>query len=133
VSGPTLDVALVAFGVVVGVSSGLLGVGGGLVQTPIMHLLMGVPLKVATGTSSFLIGITAAASALIYYSHGRINPVIAAPAALAVFAGARVGAYLTQRLPGVTLKRAFGLFALLVAGQMILQTLNACPWCASGG
>jgi uncharacterized membrane protein YfcA len=116
-----------------GALSGLLGVGGGLVQTPIMHLLMGVPLKVATGTSSFLIGITAAASALIYYSHGRINPMIAAPAAIAVFAGARAGAYLVQRLPGMTLKRAFGLVALLAAGQMILQTLHACPWCAAGG
>jgi uncharacterized protein len=116
-----------------GALSGLLGVGGGLVQTPIMHLLMGVPLKVATGTSSFLIGITAAASALIYYSHGRIDPVIAAPAAIAVFAGARVGAHLVQRLRGVTLKRAFGLVALLTAAQMILQALNACPWCAPGG
>jgi len=48
-----------------GTLSGLLGVGGGIVQVPVMHLLMGIPLKVATGTSSFLIGITAAASALI--------------------------------------------------------------------
>ena len=112
-----------------GTLSGLLGVGGGIVQVPVMHLLMGVPLKVATGTSSFLIGITAAAGALIYYAHGQINPVLAAPAAIAVFAGARLGAYLVQRLPTATIKRIFGVVALLVAAQMILQALNACPWC----
>jgi uncharacterized protein len=115
-----------------GTISGLLGVGGGIVQVPVMHLLMGVPLKVATGTSSFLIGITAAASALIYYASGRINPVLAAPAALAVFAGARLGAYLVQRLQSTTLKRIFGVVALLVAVQMILQAVDACPWCPPG-
>jgi uncharacterized membrane protein YfcA len=115
-----------------GTISGLLGVGGGIVQVPVMHLLMGVPLKVATGTSSFLIGITAAASALIYYASGRIDPVLAAPAALAVFVGARLGAYLVQRLQSATLKRIFGVVALLVAVQMILQAVDACPWCPPG-
>jgi uncharacterized membrane protein YfcA len=115
-----------------GTISGLLGVGGGIVQVPVMHLLMGIPLKVATGTSSFLIGITAAASALIYYANGRINPVLAAPAALAVFVGARLGAYLVQRLQSATLKRIFGVVALLVAVQMILQAVDACPWCPPG-
>ncbi|HET7079884.1 MAG TPA: sulfite exporter TauE/SafE family protein [Chloroflexia bacterium] len=115
-----------------GTISGLLGVGGGIVQVPVMHLLMGVPLKVATGTSSFLIGITAAASALIYYASGRIDPVLAAPAALAVFVGARLGAYLVQRLQSTTLKRIFGVVALLVAVQMILQAVDACPWCPPG-
>ncbi|HMA36666.1 MAG TPA: sulfite exporter TauE/SafE family protein [Chloroflexia bacterium] len=114
-----------------GTLSGLLGVGGGIVQVPVMHLLMGVPLKVATGTSSFLIGITAAASALIYYAHDRINPVLAAPAALAVLGGARLGATLVQRLPSGTLKRIFAVVALLVALQMLLQAVDACPWCAS--
>lgn len=115
-----------------GTLSGLLGVGGGIVQVPVMHLLMGVPLKVATGTSSFLIGITAAAGALIYYARGNINPVVAAPAALAVFGGARLGAYLVQRLPGGLLKQIFAVVALLVAAQMVLQALGACPWCAAG-
>lgn len=112
-----------------GTISGLLGVGGGLVQVPVMHLLMGVPLRVATGTSSYLIGITATASALIYYARGNINPLVAAPVALAVFAGARVGAYLGQRLPSRTIKRVFAVIALFVAVQMILQAAGACPWC----
>jgi uncharacterized membrane protein YfcA len=112
-----------------GTISGLLGVGGGLVQVPVMHLLMGVPLRVATGTSSFLIGITATASALIYYARGNINPLAAAPVALAVFAGARVGAYLGQRMQTRTIKRVFAVIALFVAVQMLLQIGGACPWC----
>jgi uncharacterized membrane protein YfcA len=112
-----------------GTISGLLGVGGGLVQVPVMHLLMGVPLRVATGTSSYLIGITATASALIYYARSNINPLVAAPVALAVFAGARVGAYLGQRLPSRTIKRVFAVIALFMAVQMILQAGGACPWC----
>jgi uncharacterized membrane protein YfcA len=112
-----------------GMISGLLGVGGGIVQVPVMHLLLGVPLKVSAGTSSFLIGITASASALIYYASGRINPVMAAIAAIAVFGGARLGAYLVQRIASATIKRIFGIVALFVAVQMILQAINACPWC----
>src|SRR5690349_23781156 len=87
--------------------SDLLGVGGGLIQVPVMNLLMGVPLKVATGTSNFLIGITAVASALIYYASGRINPLYAVPVALAVFAGARAGAVLVQRLQTPVLRWTF--------------------------
>ncbi len=115
-----------------GAISGLLGVGGGIVQVPVMHLLMGMPLKAATATSSYLIGLTATASALVYYAGGRIDPMIAAPTALGIFAGARLGAYLGGRLSTPALKRIFGVVALLVALQMLLQTFNACPWCAGG-
>ena len=48
-----------------GMISGTLGVGGGVVKVPLMYLFMGIPLKVATATSNFMIGVTAAASAFI--------------------------------------------------------------------
>jgi uncharacterized membrane protein YfcA len=107
-----------------GTVSGLLGVGGGIIQVPVMNLLMGVPLKVATGTSNYLIGITAVASALIYYANGRINPVYAVPVALAVFAGARVGALLVQRLQSRILRWIFAAVAVLVALRMLRETLG---------
>jgi uncharacterized membrane protein YfcA len=106
-----------------GTVSGLLGVGGGIIQVPVMNLLMGVPLKVATGTSNFLLGITATASALIYYANGRINPLYAVPVALSVFAGARVGALLVQRLQSRVLRWIFAVVALLVALRMLLEAL----------
>jgi uncharacterized membrane protein YfcA len=80
-----------------GMISGLLGVGGGIIKVPIMYLVMGVPFKVATATSNFMIGVTAAASAFIYYSRGDVRPLIAAPAAVGVFFGAALGTRLMRR------------------------------------
>ncbi len=82
---------------VAGMISGLLGVGGGPIKVPLMYLVMGVPFKVATATSNFMIGVTAAASAFIYYSRGDVRPLITAPAAIGVFLGAGLGTHLMRR------------------------------------
>ena len=71
-----------------GVVSALLGIGGGIIKVPLMHLAMGVPLRVATATSNMMIGITAAASAVIYLIRGGIDPYVAGPTAIGVFLGA---------------------------------------------
>ena len=71
-----------------GVVSALLGIGGGLIKVPVMNLGMGVPLRVATATSNLMIGITAAASAIIYLLRGGIDPYVAGPTAVGVFVGA---------------------------------------------
>jgi uncharacterized membrane protein YfcA len=107
-----------------GVVAGLLGVGGGIIQMPVMNLLMGIPFKVATGTSNFMIGVTATSAAFVRYSHGDINPLIAVPTALFVFLGARVGAWLVPRTPIVRLKRIFSWVALIIAVLMILQAFG---------
>src|SRR5207302_974724 len=61
-----------------GLFSGLLGVGGGFIKVPAMNVLMRVPMKAAVATSNFMIGVTAAASAFIYYSQGLVDPGLAA-------------------------------------------------------
>ena len=63
------------------------GIGGGIIKVPLMHLGMGVPLRVATATSNLMIGITAAASAVIYLVRGEIDPYVAGPTAIGVFLG----------------------------------------------
>jgi uncharacterized membrane protein YfcA len=78
--------------------SGLLGIGGGPIKVPIMYLFMGVPLRVATATSNFMIGVTAATSAYIYYGRGDIPLHIAAPIVIGVFAGSLLGARLAPRV-----------------------------------
>lgn len=88
-----LGVSYVAGGV-----SGILGIGGGPIKVPMMYLLMGVPIKVAAATSNFMIGVTAAASAFLYYGRGDIIVPVAAPLATGVFAGALVGSRLSARL-----------------------------------
>ena len=62
--------------------SALLGIGGGLIKVPVMHVVMGVPLRVATATSNLMIGITASASAIIYLLRGGIDAYAAAPTAI---------------------------------------------------
>ena len=110
-----------AWSLVAGVLAGLLGVGGGIVQMPVMNLLMKVPLKVATGTSNFMIGVTATSAAMIRYAHGDIDPLLAVPISLFVFLGARVGAWLVPRTPNARLKLIFGWVALAVAVLIVLQ------------
>ena len=107
-----------------GVIAGLLGVGGGIVQMPVMNLLMGIPLKVATGTSNFMIGVTATSAAFVRYAHGDVDPLIAVPTALCVFLGARLGAWLVPRMPGARLKTIFGWVAVVIAILMLLQALG---------
>jgi len=83
---------------IAGALSGLLGIGGGPIKVPVMFIFMNVPLMVATATSNFMIGVTAAASAIVYYRRGDIQAQIAAPLAEGVFLGSLLGARLAPRI-----------------------------------
>jgi len=83
---------------VAGALSGLLGIGGGPIKVPVMFIFMNVPLMVATATSNFMIGVTAAASAMVYYRRGDILVQYAAPLAVGVFLGSLLGARLAPRI-----------------------------------
>jgi len=107
-----------------GILSSLLGVGGGIINVPVMHLLMGVPIKAAIATSTFIIALTAAAGAFIYQYYGNIYPFIIAPLVIGIVIGSRTGVEITQRTEGVWLRRIFGIFLLLVAILMFLKTAN---------
>ncbi|WP_418791707.1 sulfite exporter TauE/SafE family protein [Phosphitispora sp. TUW77] len=104
-----------------GVTSGLLGVGGGLIKIPVMYLLMGVPLKEAAATSNFMIGVTASASAIIYYLNGNIDVVAAVPVALGVFGGAAIGTRINERISVRSLKKVFVFVFIYVALQMFIK------------
>ncbi len=107
-----------------GMISGLLGVGGGIIKVPLMYLVMGVPFKVATATSNFMIGVTAAASAFIYYSRGDVRPLIAAPAAVGVFFGAGLGARLMRRVPSGRLVFFLSCIMFYFAAMMIWKAFQ---------
>jgi len=83
---------------VAGGLSGLLGIGGGPIKVPVMYLFMGVPLIVATATSNLMMGVTASASAFVYYRRGDILPAVAAPLVVGVFMGSLTGARLAPRI-----------------------------------
>lgn len=97
---------------IAGAVSGLLGVGGGVIKVPTMNLIMGMPLKAATATSNFMIGITAASGATVYLMRGDIKPFIAAPVAIGVIAGSKIGARL---LGGMKIRSIQLIFVVLIA------------------
>ena len=83
---------------VAGGFSGLLGIGGGPLKVPVMYLFMKVPLRVCTATSNFMIGVTAATSAVVYWARGDVNLTIAAPLVAGVFAGSLLAARIKHRV-----------------------------------
>jgi len=126
-SGPGYRVRRIGFGVVgslgAGVVSALLGIGGGLIKVPVMHVVMGVPLRVATATSNLMIGITASAGAIIYLLRGGIDPYVAAPTAIGVFLGATLGSRTAHRIDIRVLRGLFIAILLYTAWQMLQRGL----------
>lgn len=117
--GPGLAGSIVA-----GVASALLGIGGGLVKVPVLHLIMGVPLRVATATSNLMIGITASTSAWIYLIRGGIDPYATGPTAVGVFVGATIGSRIAHRVNLRALRLLFTLVLLYTAIQMLRRALG---------
>jgi uncharacterized membrane protein YfcA len=107
-----------------GVASALLGIGGGIVKVPLMHLAMGVPLRIATATSNMMIGITAAASAIIYAIHGGIDVYVAGPTAMGVFVGATAGSRLGQRVDLRYLRLLFVVVLLYTAVELLMRVVQ---------
>ncbi len=110
-----------------GVLSGLLGIGGGAFKVISMDLAMKLPMKVSTTTSNFMIGVTAAASAGIYFARGDVNPLIVAPVALGILIGAAIGARILLRSRNPTIRKLFALVLAVAAAQMILGATGVIP------
>ena len=120
--GPGLAVSTAA-----GALSGLLGVGGGVFKMPAMTLAMGIPFKVAAATSNFMIGVTAAAGAYVYFARGDLDPQLAAPLVVGVFAGALLGSSILSRLPARRLQGAFALLLALLGSRLVWSAARGLP------
>ncbi len=109
---------------VAGLISGLLGIGSGTFKVLALDEAMRLPIKVSTTTSNFMIGVTAAASAGIYFSRGDIQPLIAAPVALGILIGALLGARVLNRLSNRFLRLLFLAVIVIAAVEMVLHGLG---------
>jgi uncharacterized membrane protein YfcA/uncharacterized membrane protein len=108
---------------VAGLISGLLGIGSGTFKILALDTFMKLPMKVSSTTSNLMIGVTAAASAGIYFSRGDIPPLVAAPVALGVLLGALIGARLLPKISNKALRLIFIPVVIIAAVEMILHGL----------
>jgi uncharacterized membrane protein YfcA len=104
-----------------GILSGLLGIGSGIFKVMAMDFHMKLPFKVSTATSNFMIGVTAAASAGVYFLRGCVDPKIAGPTALGVLIGAFFGTRVMERLKSKTLRLMFVPVLVFAAAEMIFK------------
>jgi len=101
--------------------SGLLGLGGGIIQVPMMNLLCGVPIKAAAATSNFLIGVSAAASLFIYLKKGYLVPELAAVIVIGVLLGSFAGIYILYKARSEKIQMAFSALVFIVAVKMLMK------------
>jgi len=106
---------------VAGAISGLLGVGGGIVKVPVLSAFCGIPIRVAASTSTFMIGVTAAASAFIYFGRGQIDLPMTAAIALGTLPGSLIGTQLADRVHARSLKVIMAVVLVLVAARMLAE------------
>ena len=107
-----------------GIVSGLLGIGSGALKVLAMDNVMRIPFKVSTTTSNFMIGVTAAASAVVYLQRGYIDPGIAMPVVLGVLAGAFGGSKLLMKMDVKKLRLLFSVVISALAIQMIYNGIT---------
>ena len=104
---------------VAGLVSALLGIGSGALKVPAMDSAMHLPMKVSSATSNFMIGVTAAASANVYFIRGQIDPIIAAPVAIGVLLGATIGARVLGRVASRTVRLVFVVVLVVISLEML--------------
>lgn len=107
-----------------GLISALLGIGSGVLKIPAMDTALRLPIKVSSATSNFMISVTAAASAVAWYSRGEIEVNLAGPVALGSVVGALLGARLLMWLPAEKLRLFFVAVLILLAFQMLMSTFG---------
>jgi uncharacterized membrane protein YfcA len=107
-----------------GMLSALLGIGSGIFKVLAMDGAMKLPMKVSSATSNFMIGVTAAGSALAYFLRGDIRPEIASPVAIGIIAGSFLGAKAMSHISALRLRQVFVGILSIVSIQMILRGLR---------
>jgi len=107
-----------------GIISGLLGIGSGALKVLAMDTVMRIPFKVSTTTSNFMIGVTAAASAVVYLQRGYIDPDLAMPVVIGVLIGAFAGSKILVRADVKKLRLLFSIVIGFLALEMIYNGLT---------
>ncbi|HEY2761546.1 MAG TPA: sulfite exporter TauE/SafE family protein, partial [Pirellulales bacterium] len=98
--------------------------GGGVFKVPALHLACGVPIKAVAATSNFMIGVTATASAFLYFGRGQVWADVTAAVVLGVLFGSVVGSIVNQRIGGKAINRLFAVLLLGCAIEMFFRVVS---------
>jgi hypothetical protein len=104
-----------------GMLSSMTGVGGGAIKVPVMNLIMHVPMKAASSTSSYMIGITAFSGAITYFFSGQLDLAFAGGVAIGAFVGAIAGTYLARKLSTGHIRKYFSVVLFLMSALVLLR------------
>jgi hypothetical protein len=115
--------AILGVSAIAGFVSGSLGIGGGILQVPALNTWSGVPLRAAAATSAVMIGVTAVASAPLYYARGNVSAPLAAAAILGVLAGSRAGFWFGDRARAKWLKLLMAAVLTFVSVSYLVKSL----------
>ncbi len=107
-----------------GTLSGLFGLGGGIIQVPIMNLICGVPIKVATSTSNFMIGLSASISAIILYRNGYVIENITVILIFGIILGSYLGIKFLYKAKNEFIQFFFAIFTFFVSIKTIMESLT---------
>jgi len=116
------QVLYVVLGVVAGMASGLIGIGGGIIVVPALIYIFGFSQHAAQGTTlAMLIPPIGLLATWAYYKQGYVNIPVAGLLCLGFVLGGYFGAKLAIGFPEVMLRKIFGVFLLVIAGYMIIK------------
>jgi uncharacterized protein len=119
----------IAIGLVSGVSSGLFGIGGGLLIIPALIYLAGYTQHEATGISlAVLLPPVGLGAVIEYYRHGHVDLKVALILATAVFVGGWIGAVVANQISGPYLRLTFALFVMGVGCYLLYGALRQLSW-----
>lgn len=110
-----------------GLIAGMLGVGGGVLNVPALHLALRRPMIVAVATSTLVVAFTAAAGAAAYAAAGYVDWSLAAGCATGAFLGGRIGAFVSPRAPLRVVRSIFVVVLIYVAIEMLVRAFDL-PW-----
>lgn len=102
-----------------GLTAGMMGIGGGAVQVPIMNQLMRVPMRAAVATSTFMVGMTAVVSALIYTGAGLVDVAVTVPAMAGIMVGSKMGSKMGTQVSTSVLKTLLVLVLVVLSVMMV--------------
>ncbi len=124
VSGCFSRAKVVAIGFAAGFVSGLLGVGGGIILIPGFHLILGVPVQVAMGSSLIIIAVMAIPGSIIHYLLEHVDVTLFLGLTSGVIPASFLGSKISVNIKAKLIKKAFGIFLFIVGVVFVLYELN---------